>query len=157
MGRRREVVIVLLCAIGPTVLVGCGDGRTPPDFRTEIRRTAGDFGAAFARRDGARICAELLSRRLRGLLQGGGLGCADAISRAAGAVRDPRLEVIAVGVDSRTTGWATVRSTAAGQAPSTDRLGFVLEDGRWRVASLQDVSPPAPATTPPRTATTTTR
>lgn len=146
MSGRRPLVIALCAAVLPAAASGCASKPKPPDPKTEIRRAAEQFGSAFSRRDGTLICSELLTRRLRGLLQSGGLGCAAAIKAAAAGVQGARLEVLDAGVDSKSGGWATVRSTAAGQVPSTDRLRFTLEDGRWRIAAL-DGSAPTAATT----------
>lgn len=154
MAGRHPLLIACCGALLLPVAAGCGSKRKPPDPKAEIRRTAEQFGAAFSRRDGALICTELLTKRLRGLLESGGLSCAAAIKEAAGSVEGARLEVLDAGVDSKTAGWATVRSTAAGQAPSTDRLRFALEGSRWRVAAL-DSSAPAGETSTAATTTAT--
>ncbi len=156
MSGRRPLVIACCGAVLLAVPAGCGSKPKQPDPKAEIRRTAEQFGAAFSRRDGAEICSELLTRRLRGLLQSGGLGCEAAIKEAAGGVQGARLEVLGAGVDSKTAGWATVRSTAAGQAPSTDRLRLALEDGRWRIAALDSSEPEGETTSTAATMTTAT-
>jgi len=66
-----------------------------------------------------------------------------------GSVREPRLTVGAVSVDGpRAT--AEVRTSAAGQEPSSDTVHLDRIDGAWKISALGDASA---GVTPTATAT----
>jgi hypothetical protein len=68
-------------------------------------------------------------------IQRAGVTCRDALQTGLQDVRDPHVTVGKVSIDGDAA-TAEVRTTASGQAPSTDRLRLVRERGHWRIASL---------------------
>jgi hypothetical protein len=128
--RLATVVLLAALALGSTA---CG-GRKRSD-RDEVAAAVQTFGAATAAKDYTRLCGQILASELVTRIQQAGLTCRDALRTGLQAVRDPQLTVSAIAVDGdRAT--AQVRTTAAGQPPSVDRLRLVREGGRWRIASL---------------------
>ena len=134
------VVLALLAT------AGCGEDQAAKD-RAAIERTVTAFGKAFAARDGQRICEDLLTAELRQKVEAVGLSCPEAIRTSAAAVRSPGLEVLGSGVDGD-RGYVTVRSTAAGQEPSVDRITLGRSDGQWRITALNTGEELAPGRRP---------
>lgn len=116
------------------LLAGCG-GDDPPAAEVQVRQVLADFGEATAAKDEQRLCDDLLSRELVGRVQNAGLPCEQALRIGLQDVRAPRLEVLSVMVRNESAE-ARVRTSAAGQRPSTDVVQLVREGGAWRVASL---------------------
>lgn len=76
-----------------------------------------------------------------------GLSCQDALRAGLGGVTAPKLEVLQVRV-TRDGALARVRTTAAGQPPSTDIVRLVRQEDGWRIASLASPQPPSPRDQP---------
>lgn len=129
-----------LCLIAVTgclaaAVSGCGSSPTQAEQQRDIEAVVQRFGDAFAARDAATICREILAPELRKSVEGIGLSCEDAIGQSAAAVRRPRLEILGAAVRGD-RGYVTARSTAQGQEPSVDRLALVQTDDGWRITSL---------------------
>jgi Putative lumazine-binding len=127
-GPRRCCPAILLAA---AVLAGCGG----PSDQQRVRQTVTDFGRAVEKGDYAHICTQLFAARLVQQLQQVSLPCEQALRRALGSRRDPRLTVGAVKVDG-TTASAQIRTSAVGEQPSQDTLELVKVDGHWRISAL---------------------
>ena len=89
--------------------------------------------AATAKSDFTVICDELLARATRE--QAGGSQCPAVLGARARGVRRPRIVIKAIEVQGDRA-QVRVRTTATGQAPTTDVIKLVREDGRFRVLSL---------------------
>jgi Putative lumazine-binding len=114
----------------------CGGSGATSD-REQVAATVRAFGRATQAGDYGRLCRDLLSTALVTRIQRAGITCRDALQAGLQGVRAPRLSVGEITVDGdRAT--AEVRTSAAGQRPSVDRLRLVREAGRWRIASLQN-------------------
>ena len=72
-----------------------------------------------------------------------GLPCEIALQQGLGDVKEPRLLVGAVTVKGKTA-TAQVRSSAQGQAPSSDTIQLEHTDKGWRIASLATSAKPSP-------------
>jgi Prokaryotic membrane lipoprotein lipid attachment site len=126
---RRPLVLAVLAA----ALAGCGS--SGPSDEELVARTVVDFGRATATKDYATLCDRLLSPSLIDDVEQIGLPCEQALRKALGGVRDPRLTVGTIRVDGdRAT--ADIRTSAAGQEPSRDTLRLERVRGTWRIASL---------------------
>ena len=92
--------------------------------RLEKATAAGDFTT---------ICDDLFAVSTR--KQAGGDQCPDVLRQRAGDVKRPRIKIKAIEVqgDQATV---RVRTTAAGQAATSDVIRLVLEKGQYRVLSL---------------------
>ena len=134
--RRLALVALLLVA-------GCGGQGKPPDA-DQVRATLVAFGKATAEHDYKTMCTKLLAPNLLDKLRQVGLGCEEALEQGLGEVKSPKLSVgkITVNGDSAT---AEVRTSAEGQAPSTDTVKLRRVDGSWRIASLAGTPEPGPA------------
>lgn len=132
--RSATAAVLLVLVVGGVAAAGCG-GRKGPSDRQQVASTVQAFGRASAGRNYAALCRDILSTALVTRIQRAGVTCQDALAAGLQDVRDPRLTVgrIALHGDAAT---AEVRTTASGQAPSTDTLRLVREHGRWRIASL---------------------
>jgi hypothetical protein len=142
----KPIAALLIAVFCGSVVTGCGDDDNAGD-----RRAAEDvverFGAAFAARDGRRICDDLLAAELRRSVEAVGLTCEQAIGESAKAVRRPRIEVLGSGVEGD-RGYVTVRSTAAGQEPSIDRITLRRSGDEWRITALNTGEELAPGEKP---------
>jgi hypothetical protein len=88
---------------------------------------------ATAAHDFATICDDLLSAATR--KRAGGQDCAAVLSERAGGIRRPRIRIQAIDVRDGTA-QARVRTTAVGQAATTDVIQLIREHGGFRIASL---------------------
>jgi hypothetical protein len=88
---------------------------------------------ATAKRDFATICDQLLAGATR--RQAGGADCPGVLDQRARGVRRPRIRIQSIEVQG---GQAVVRvrTTASGQAPTSDVIRLVRENGSFRVLSL---------------------
>ena len=127
---RRHLLLVALAA----TLGGCG-GVTGPSDEQLVARTVTAFGRATAAKDYGALCDRLLAPSLIDKVEQIGLPCEQALAKALGDVKDPRLTVgnIDVTGDEAT---AEIRTSATGQAPSRDTLELERVRAGWRIASL---------------------
>ena len=88
---------------------------------------------ATARHDYDTICNQLLSAAARE--RSGGADCARLLGERAGTIRRPRILVQSIAVDGGRA-QVKVRTTAVGQAATTDVIRMVREKGRFRISSL---------------------
>jgi hypothetical protein len=117
---------------------GCGggsDGRPKPISgpAKEVAGVIQRLETATAQRDFATICDQLLASATR--RQAGGEACPEVLDERARGVRRPRIRIQSIAV-SGNSAQARVRTTAAGQAPTTDVVSLVRENGKFRVLAL---------------------
>jgi len=117
---------------------GCGGGGdSKPKPITGPAKAAADviqrFEKATAQQDFATICDDLLASSTR--KQAGGADCPAVLDQRARGVRRPRIRIQAIEVKGNQA-QVRVRTTATGQAPSSDVIRLVRENGRFRVLSL---------------------
>jgi hypothetical protein len=123
----------LLVALAAT-LAGCGGGGGPTEEQL-VARTVSSFGRATAAKDYRTLCDRILAPSLVGKVEAIGLPCEEALQKSLGAVKDPRLTIGAIKVTGdRAT--AEIRTSATGQAPSSDVLRLERVRGDWRISSL---------------------
>jgi len=134
--------LALVGVVG-ALLAGCGGEDKPPDA-DQVRATLVQFGKATAAHDYRTMCSKLLAPNLLDKLRQIGLGCEEALEQGLGHVKSPQLSVGKIAVDGDTAS-AEVRTSAEGQAPSTDTVQLRRVDGDWRIASLAGTSEPGPA------------
>ena len=135
----RRLAAVLAAALA---LVGCGDEGTTDE--QQVRSTLTAFSRATAAKDYQALCDRLLAPSLIADLKKIGLPCEIALQQGLGDVRQPRLIVGAVKVDGKKAS-AEVRTSAQGQAPSSDTIELERTEDGWRIASLASPSEPGPA------------
>ena len=132
---RRSLAV--LCALA---LTGCGQAASSTEeFEGEEREVAEVVEAlqsAGERREGDRICKEILSADLVEELEQGDVNCTQELEKALREADDTSLEVTAVEVTGETA-TATVEGRE-GTETITSTLGLVREREAWRVASLAD-------------------
>jgi hypothetical protein len=143
---RSAVALALVALLGATAL-GCGKAK--PDQATQVRATVAAFETAVSKGDVDTICAKLFSRRIVVKLEDVGLPCEVALSSLR-SVQRPKLKVLAVKVRGKQA-FATVRTNALGQKPSTDTIQLVAQGTGWRIDSLAGAvaGPPDPANPAP--------
>ena len=88
---------------------------------------------ATAEQDFTTICDDLLAAATR--REAGGDQCPDVLGQRARGVRHPRIRIQSIEIRGRDA-FVRVRTTAMGQAPVTDVIRLVREDGHYRVFSL---------------------
>ena len=110
---------------------GCG-GQSDEEA---VRETVSSFAEATAAKDYDRLCGELFAPALLKSLDEIGLPCRVALEQSLAGVKEPRLVIGAIRVDGDRA-QADVRTSAAGQAPSSDTLRLVKVEDRWRIADL---------------------
>jgi hypothetical protein len=123
-------------------LAGCGDAG--PTDEEQVRTTLTAFSRATAAKDYQALCDRLLAPSLIADLKKIGLPCEIALQQGLGDVKQPRLIVGDVEVDGKTA-TAQVRTSAQGQAPSSDTVELERTDEGWRISSLATPSEPGPA------------
>ena len=134
---RPAVAVALLLA-----LTGCGDAG--PTDQEQVRTTLTAFSKATAAKDYQRLCDRLLAPSLIADLKKIGLPCEIALQQGLGDVKQPRLIVGDVTVDGKTA-TAQVKTSAQGQAPSSDTVELERTEDGWRIASLATPSEAGPA------------
>lgn len=146
---RRFPLFPLLPAI--VALAACGSGDDPSP-ETEVRTTLRAFATAVEQRDYQQLCDRIFSPALLRDAQSIGLPCEVAMRTSLGEIEEPELSVGKVTVDGRTAE-AEIKTSARGQAPSTDMIGLERIKGRWRVSGLGSGDRPRPAASPSATPT----
>jgi hypothetical protein len=140
---RRPPVRRLAAALAAALaLAGCGDAG--PTDEEQVRTTLTAFSRATAAKDYQALCDRLLAPSLIADLKKIGLPCEIALQQGLGDVKQPRLIVGDVEVDGKTA-TAQVRTSAQGQAPSSDTVELERTDEGWRISSLATPSEPGPA------------
>jgi ketosteroid isomerase-like protein len=134
---RPAVAVALLLA-----LTGCGDAG--PTDQEQVRTTLTAFSKATAAKDYQRLCDKLLAPSLIADLKKIGLPCEIALQQGLGDVKQPKLIVGDVTVDGKTA-TAQVKTSAQGQAPSSDTVELERTEDGWRIASLATPSEAGPA------------
>jgi hypothetical protein len=124
----------LLCIF----VAGCGgddNGKPKPITgpAKDVAETIQQLEKATARRDFTTVCDELLAAATR--KQAGGDECPDLLDQRARGVRRPRIRIVSIEVQGNQA-QARVRTTAVGQAKTTNLIRLVKEEGRFRVLSL---------------------
>ena len=135
----RRALAALALAL---VLAGCGD--SGPTDEEQVRATLTDFSRATAAKDYQTLCDRILAPSLIADLKKIGLPCEIALQQGLGDVKQPRLLVGAVSVKGKTA-TAQVRTSAEGQAPSSDTIELEHTDQGWRISSLAKPSKARPA------------
>jgi hypothetical protein len=125
---RRLPIALLVVA-----LAGCGE-RTPSD-EEQVRDVLRTFASAAEKRDYQTLCDEVFAPKLLSGLQEIGLPCEVAMRNSLGKVREPKLTVGDVEIE-RDTASAEVKTSAAGQAPSTDTVRLERVKEKWKVSAL---------------------
>jgi hypothetical protein len=144
MSRRCPAHVRTAAAVGGTALaiaVAAGCGRSDDQ---KVRDTLATFQRATAAKDYDKLCSDVLAKQLVDRLSAVGLPCAVALQRGLGSVTSPRLDVQRVRVRDDVA-LAQVRTSAAGQAPSTDTIRLVRQGDDWRVATLSGPQPARPS------------
>jgi hypothetical protein len=131
-GPRGEIVRCVAALLAAALLAGCGGG---PSDDQQVRQTLRDFVKATSDKNYKLICDQLLAPRLVDQVKAIGLPCEKALQRGLGDVRDPHLTIGKVTVDGDRAS-AQIRTSAAGQQPSSDTVELTKVGGRWRVSSL---------------------
>jgi hypothetical protein len=126
---RRPVLLVAVAA----ALAGCGSSGPTDDEL--VAGTVSAFGRATAAKDYRTLCDHLLAPSLVDKVEQVGLPCVQAMQKALGGVRDPRLTIGDITVQGDRAS-AQIRTSASGQAPSRDTLELERVKGSWRIASL---------------------
>ncbi len=135
----RRALAALALALA---LAGCGD--SGPTDEEQVRATLTDFSRATAAKDYQTLCDRILAPSLIADLKKIGLPCEIALQQGLGEVKQPRLLVGAVTVKGKTA-TAEVRTSAEGQAPSSDTIELERTDKGWQITSLATPAAPTPA------------
>ena len=99
---------------------------------------------ATAAKDYQALCDRILAPSLIADLKKIGLPCEIALQQGLGEVEQPKLIVGDVKVEGKKA-TAQVRTSAQGQAPSSDTVQLERTDEGWRIASLATPSETGPA------------
>ena len=135
--RPLAAALALALALG-----GCGD--SGPTDEEQVRTTLTSFSRATAAKDYQALCDRLLAPSLIADLKKIGLPCEIALQQGLGDVKQPRLIVGDVKVDGKQA-TAQVKTSAEGQAPSSDTVELERTDKGWRISSLATPSEAGPA------------
>ena len=127
-----------LIAVAVVALAACGKQERTPEG--DVRATLEGFAKAVLERDYQALCDRYFSPSLITGLERSGLPCEAALRPEISATNEPRMRIGAITVEG-TTARAEVRTEAANQPPSDDVVALKLEEGAWRIAALNDVSP----------------
>jgi hypothetical protein len=125
--------VTLAAALACALLGGCGsEGQTDEE---QVRGVVAAFGRATASKDYGAMCDRLLAADLVEKVTSIGLPCEVALGRGLGDVKDPQLSIGKITVDGDKAK-VEVRSSAAGQPPSSDILELSRARDGWRISSL---------------------
>ena len=131
-------VALLAAAATLGALAGCGN-----DNEQQVRDTLGVFGAATAHKDYQTLCDRVFATDLVRRVEAIGLPCEEAMRLALRSLQKPTLTVRSVKVTG-VNAYASVRTAALGQKPSTDTIQLHKDHGVWRVSSLAGTPVPKP-------------
>jgi hypothetical protein len=126
--------------VATLMLAACGKER-PTEA---VRHSVEDFGKAVADHDYQELCDHLLAGNLIATLEEHGIPCELALKTGLGEAKNPKIAIKTVAVRGDRA-LVSVHSTAANQPPSDDTLSLVKEHGDWKVSSLAQPQPEAPA------------
>lgn len=131
----KRPVCVALSALAVAGCGGGGDGKPKPISgpAKEVADVVEQLGKATAERDFRTICDQLLASATR--RQAGGDQCPDVLDQRARGVRRPRIRIEMIDVHGNQA-QVRVRTTASGQAPTSDVIRLVRENGKFRVLAL---------------------
>jgi hypothetical protein len=135
----RRCALALVLAL---VLAGCGD--EGPTDAEQVRATLTAFSKATAAKDYQALCDKLLAPSLIADLKKIGLPCEIALQQGLGDVKQPKLIVGDVKVEGKQA-TAQVRTSAQGQAPSSDTVELERTEDGWRISSLATPTETGPA------------
>jgi hypothetical protein len=126
--------VVLVCVL----VAGCGGGgggkpKAITGPAKDVAETIQRLEKATAKRDFTTVCDQVLATATR--KQAGGEQCPDVLDQRARGVRRPRIRIVSIEVKGNQA-QARVRTTAVGQAATTNVIRLVKENGRFRVLSL---------------------
>jgi hypothetical protein len=119
-------------------LAGCGGGGSgaPKPIQGPAKEAADvvqRLETAIAKHDFSAICDDLFAATTQ--KQAGGANCPSVLAAREGGVRHPRMRIQSIVIQGAEAE-VHVRTTAVGQAATTDVLRLVREGGKFRVASL---------------------
>jgi hypothetical protein len=129
------VRVRILLAAGALTLAACGGAGHERSDADRVRDTLGAFGAASAKHDYRRVCAELLAKPVIDSVRRAGLSCESAMKSALEGVQAPKIEVRKVTITGDRAS-ARVHTTAANQPASDDTVALVKEGGDWKIGAL---------------------
>ena len=135
----RGTLAVLAAALA---LAGCGE--SGPTEEEQVRTTLTAFSRATAAKDYQALCDRLLAPSLIADLKKIGLPCEIALQQGLDDVKQPRLIVGDVKIEGKKA-TAQVRTSAEGQAPSSDTVELERTEKGWRISSLATPSEAGPA------------
>lgn len=133
-GRKLAFALLPLVAVVVLLVIVLKPEANPED---EVRDTLDRYAAATRDKDYQTLCDDLYASDLVDRIRAAGLPCEVALRTGLEDRQNPQLTVLSVDVTGDTAA-ARVRSTAAGEVPSTDTVGLKKEDDGWRVASLSE-------------------
>ena len=123
---------------GALLLAGCGgEASSAGDFDGEEKKVAEaveEIETAASRRDGEKLCRDLIARELRDKAAEGGTSCDKEMEKAVRDADSFGLDVEKVSV-SGTTATVTVKGEV-GKTRRSATVRMVKEDGRWRATSF---------------------
>lgn len=123
--------------------VGCGQSAQDKD-RADARATVDAYGKAVQAKDYRALCDRLLAPQLiSGLGAVPGPTCPDALAQGLGVLVPPTLTVEKVTLAAGGRAAVLVKTTAAGQPPSTDQIELTKTGPGWRISTL--AAPPGSA------------
>jgi hypothetical protein len=134
------LVVVIAIAAAIALLTGGDDDGPQPVSGTPAEAVAvvEEFSRAIDTRDFAAVCDRLFTPRARAAA--GGDNCQSVLAQAAARLRTPTVRITSVVLERG--GRATVGVTAgvAGERPVPDLIRLERRKGRFRIASVGDVT-----------------
>ncbi|MDQ3722740.1 MAG: nuclear transport factor 2 family protein [Actinomycetota bacterium] len=133
-GRTRIIAyaVVAVAVVGAVLVLKPG-----PNDSEAVSETLDTYAAATRDKDYQALCDDLYAKDLLERIRAAGLPCEVALRPKLEPLQNPRLTVGGVEVNGDQA-LARVRTSAAGEIPSTDLVRLVKEDDDWRVASLSE-------------------
>jgi hypothetical protein len=129
-------LLPIVCA---ALVAGCGQAATETaqfeGAEREVADLIAEYSAAGERRDGGRICKEILAESLVEAIEEGGDACSQELERSLREADEHALEVEEVTVTG-STATARVRGDA-GDQERTATFELVDERGAWRIEAVR--------------------